>query len=206
MDYATHFAVVAGIGLLAAASPGPNFVMITTQALASRRSGLWTAGGVAAASLTWAMLGALGLALVIAQIVWLYEALRVAGAAYLIYLGARMLWSVRHGGTAGAPPTGPSLGAAAAWRQGYLVNMANPKSAAFVAGFYAAVLPADAPNWLFLATALTVAGVSAIWSFTLALLLSTERARRGYMRLRRGITALLGTALVCLGARLALTR
>ncbi|KAA2238033.1 LysE family translocator [Salinarimonas soli] len=205
MDYVSHFATVAGIGLLAALSPGPNFVMITTQALASRRSGLWAAAGVAAASLTWAMAGAMGLALVVAQVAWLYEALRIAGALYLVYLGLRMLWSVRPG-TGRAIPEGPRLSGAAAFRRGYVVNMANPKSAAFVAGFYAAVLPADAPGWLFPATGLTVAGVSAAWSFTLALLLSAEHIRRGFLRLRRGITALLGVALVGLGARLALTR
>lgn len=206
MDYASHFAVVAGIGLLAAASPGPNFVMITSQALVSRRAGLWAAGGVAAASLTWSLLGAMGLALMIAQIVWLYEALRLLGAAYLVYLGARMLWSVRRSGAGPTPthdalPTGPAI-----WRRGFVVNMANPKSAAFVAGFYAAILPADAPTWLFLATALTVAGVSATWSFTLALLFSGHRVRDAYRRAQRAITAMLGLVLVGLGARLALSR
>ncbi len=206
MDHLSYFAMVAGIGLLAAMSPGPNFVMITSQALVSRRAGLWAAGGVAAASFTWSMLGAMGLALVIAQVVWLYEALRLLGAAYLVYLGLRMLWSVRRGGDAApvqewAPRSGPAI-----WRQGYLVNMANPKSAAFVASFYAAMLPADAPAWLLLATALTVSGVSAAWSFTLAVLFSGRRVRDVYGRLRRAITAMLGLVLVGLGARLALAR
>lgn len=206
MDYAAHFAMVAGIGLLAAASPGPNFVMVTSQALVSRRAGFWAAGGVAAASLTWSMLGAMGLALVIAQVVWLYEALRLVGAAYLIYLGARMLWSARRAGAAGPSPDGHALTGPAIWRRGFLVNMSNPKTAAFVASFYAAILPADAPTWLFVATGLTVAGVSTMWSFTLAALFSGHRVRRAYRRFQRGITAVLGLALVGLGARLSLVR
>ncbi len=206
MDYTAHFAMVAGLGLLAAISPGPNFVMITSHALVSRRAGLLAAAGVGAASLTWALLGAMGLALLIAQIAWVYEALRIAGAVYLVYLGLRLLWSAFKG--AGAAPSidRPRLAGLDILRQGYIVNMANPKSAAFVASFFAAVLPGDAPTWLLLATALTVAGVSIAWSVCLALLLSGTRMRNGYLRLRRPITAVLGLALVALGARLAILR
>ena len=84
--------------------------------------------------------------------------------------------------------------------------MANPKSAAFVAGFFATVLPVDAPTWLFVATATTLAGVSAYWSFSLALLLSTGRARSVYLRAKRGINAVLGAVMLGFGARLALSR
>ena len=205
MDYAAHFTLVASVALLAAISPGPNFVTITSAALASRRSGLWAACGVAAASLTWATLGAVGLAVLIARVAWLYEMLRIVGAAYLVYLGLHMLWGLRRRpNTKAVEQRGD--GAWAILRRGYLANMANPKSAAFVGSFFASVLPTDAPSWLFASTALTVASVSAAWSVCLALLFSTDAIRGGYARARGVITALLGVALVGLGARLAVTR
>lgn len=71
-----------------------------------------------------------GLGLLLTQIAWLYEAIKLAGAAYLIYLGGKMLLSSRRS-KAAVPAAIPKRGRGSAVRVGFTVGMTNPKSAAF---------------------------------------------------------------------------
>src|SRR2546430_17159573 len=90
----------------------------------------------------------LGLPVLCARLGWMYDIVRFAGAAYLIYLGVRALWTTwRQGRAAGdAPPpvdrVGPGVGVWRAWRVGFLTNIGNPKAAAFFGSLLGALLPA----------------------------------------------------------------
>jgi len=88
MDYTNTFLFIRIVFLLALMSPGPNNVAITTHAMKSRWSGVLVAYGVSTASVTWATLAIAELGFIIASLPWLLEALRILGAAYLMYLGA----------------------------------------------------------------------------------------------------------------------
>ncbi|HEY8564782.1 MAG TPA: LysE family transporter [Beijerinckiaceae bacterium] len=206
MDYAGHLAFVGGFVLLGCASPGPNFLVVTSHALASRREGLFAALGVGAAALTWALIGVAGLALVLARTSWLYEAIRLVGAVYLIWLGSRLLWGLRRAGgdvrTVAPSPASPQ----GAWVRGYLTSLTNPKALAFAASFYPAVLPAAAPAWVYVATVAVVAGVSSAWHLGLALTLSAKPMGQLYLRGRRVLDAVMGTLLVALGIKLVADR
>ncbi|HYG42864.1 MAG TPA: LysE family transporter, partial [Bordetella sp.] len=91
MEYLSQLLTLSGIVLLACISPGPDFVAVTSHALNDRRSGMFVGLGIACAVVVWASLAILGFGLLIKELFWLYETIRLAGAAYLIYLGARML-------------------------------------------------------------------------------------------------------------------
>jgi threonine/homoserine/homoserine lactone efflux protein len=206
MPYIGHLAAIAGVILLACMSPGPNFLVVTSHALASRRTGLCAALGVGAAAFTWALLGVAGLAVVLSRVVWLYEAVRIIGAAYLVWLGLRMLWRLRQpfGAVPAASPAHASTGWVA-WRRGYLTSTTNPKAAAFAGSFYVAALPVGAPTWVYVVTAAIVVAVSGGWHLALAILFSTEHVRTLYLRGRRAVDAVMGAVLVALGIRLAIT-
>ena len=80
MHYLPILAQIAVIYLIAAASPGPNFFMITQLSLAGRRSlGAASALGVCTASMIWVTLAMLGLAAVLQRLEWLYSGVRIAG-------------------------------------------------------------------------------------------------------------------------------
>ncbi len=109
----------------------------------------------------------------------LYRALQVAGAAYLIYLGMKIVWA----------KFGPRLSARAhaaaqpvsgwqAVRTGFLTGVTNPKVVAYYASLFGVVIPAGAPRWLFLAATLTVISISAVWWISASLLLAAAGARR----------------------------
>lgn len=83
-NYINTLLALTGVLLLSVASPGPNFVIVTSTAVASRRSGVMTGLGLAAASGTWALIAIAGLSLIVAHLSWIDTVLRIAGATYLI--------------------------------------------------------------------------------------------------------------------------
>jgi RhtB (resistance to homoserine/threonine) family protein len=205
MNFVPQLAAIAGVMLLACASPGPDMLAVTSHAFARRRSGLAAAAGISTSHALWATLAVFGLGLILAQLAWLYEGIRMAGAVYLIYLGARTLMSLRNAtGAVSMPAAARSTGGAHSYRRGLLVGLTNPKAAAFFGSLFVTLLPAHAPMWVHGATIVTVAAVSICWFSAMALLFSTNRVQRGYQKLRRPVDAVMGCVLVALGARLAL--
>ena len=116
------------------AIPGPNLVYIANRALADgRRAGLASVLGVETGTLVWVCAAAAGLSALLASSAVAFDAVRYAGAAYLVYLGIRTL---RAGDDDDAPePAAASLGRA--YREALLVQLSNPK----VAVFFLALLP-----------------------------------------------------------------
>lgn len=162
--------------------------------------------GVAAATLTWATAVMLGLGLLLAQAAWLYNAIKLAGAAYLMYLGLRMILAARQGrasmGMKPAPPTTVLRYVG----KGYLVAVSNPTAAIFFGSVFSAMLPPAAPIWVYLTAVGLVTGVSASWHCGVAVVLSIRPIQTAYRSMKRGIDALAGTVLVLLGLRLAASR
>jgi threonine/homoserine/homoserine lactone efflux protein len=192
---------IAGALALAIMSPGANFALVSSVALGvSRRAGVITGLGLALASCTWALLAVAGLGLVLNSLPWLHGALRVAGALYLVWLGARMLEGARRPSKLNTDEK-PASGWAAA-RRGYLVSMTNPKAVAFYGSILALLVPAQAPGWLYTATVLLAVLISAAWYCGVALVLSHPPVRRQFLRAKTVIEATLGLCLLALGGRL----
>jgi threonine/homoserine/homoserine lactone efflux protein len=205
MDVLSQLWILAGVVFLACVSPGPDFIAVTSFALGGRRGGLGVALGVAVACLVWATLAMAGLGLVLTRISWLYEAIRLAGAAYLIWLGYKMLRGALQ------PDTATEISAVAAgfWagvRRGLAVSATNPKAAAFFGSVFVSVLPADTTLPTYSAALAIVGAIGWAWFSTVALLFSNRRIRTLYARGRRGLDAVMGAVLVALGARLAVTQ
>ncbi len=205
MTYAPQLLALSGVFLLACISPGPDFIAVTSNALASRSRGLGVAIGTAVACSIWAALAMFGFGLLLAQIAWLYEAIRLIGAAYLIYLGAKMLFGARRPYSALQVGTIQGNGRSPV-QIGFTVGMTNPKTAAFFGSLFVTILPADVPAPVQTAAVGIVAAVALGWFGLLALMFSTPRVRSAYATLRRPIDTLMGTILLGLGLRLATTR
>ena len=92
MSYTTSFLLIAGLYLLAAASPGPNFFIISQLALNGRQSqARRVAIGIAVGSTVWATAAVAGLSALLGSFEYLAAGLRVAGALYLVWYGVRLL-------------------------------------------------------------------------------------------------------------------
>ncbi|HEX2114253.1 MAG TPA: LysE family translocator [Alphaproteobacteria bacterium] len=195
---------VAVVQFLAAASPGPNFIIVTSYSIGeSPRRALLVVCGILTATLTWAVLAACGLGVILMRFPAIYSALQLASAAYLIWLGAKMLIGVLRGadGPLKAPPRSGSPWEAV--RAGFITNMTNPKTIAYYSSLFVVMIPADPPPSLFVAAVATAFIVSAAWWISVALFFGLTPIRRGYDRARRSIDAMLGALLIGIGVRLA---
>lgn len=206
MEYLGILGGIGGMFLLACLNPGPVWVVITSTSIAvSRRAGVLTGLGVAGATLTWATLAMLGLGL-LAQLAWLTVAIKFVGAAYLVWIGCRMIAGSRWPAVAAGSMLITRRGSWVALRRGYLSSITNPKAAAFFGSIYVVMLPAHAPWWAY-AAAIAVLGVlSAGWHCGLAVVFSVAPIQAGYQRAKTKIDTLVGAVLVALGVRLAVSR
>ncbi len=205
MDHAQILLGIALVHLLAIASPGPTFVLVASYSVrGDRRAGLLVMLGVCLATLVWSSLAAAGLIALLARMTWAYRAMQFAGAAYLIYLGARMLigaWRNVPGAIARKDvDTSPWQ----ALRAGFITNITNPKVIAYYASLFGVMVPADAPPRLFVGVVLTALTTSAVWWTALALFFAVPAISRGYARIQRPVDAFVGMVLVLLGLKLAI--
>jgi threonine/homoserine/homoserine lactone efflux protein len=200
-----------GVWLLAVMTPGPDFLVVVQHATArSRRHGIAVGAGVACGIVIWASGSMLGLSVLFARLSWMYDIVRFAGAAYLVYLGVRTLWSTwRRREATVAPPVRtvrPVGGAGRAWRVGFLTNIGNPKAAAFFGSLLGALLPAHTGPLLRVVVMVVMVGIAFAWYTAVAALFGLAPVARVYRRARRWIDRVTAAVLIALGARLAIDR
>jgi threonine efflux protein len=190
---------LAGVLLLSVASPGPNFLIVTSTAIASRSAGVMTGLGLAAASGTWALIAIAGLSLIVTHVTWISTVLRIAGALYLVWLGVKMIATARRPLPVGG---GSAASGWAATKKGYFVSMTNPKSVAFYGSIFALMVPAHAPLWLDGAVVALSIGISCAWYCAMALLASHPAVRRTLIRRKAALDTAAGVLLVGVGGRM----
>lgn len=200
------FFLVAGVLTI---TPGADTMLVIRNVLrGGRADGLATTFGIVSGLLVHASLSAVGVSMLLANSVAAFQALKLAGAAYLIWLGIRSLRAAAHSGGPGpATAAGGRASARRSFREGLLTNLLNPK----VVVFYIAFLPQfiDAGDAV-LAKSLLLAAMHAVqgvlWLGGLSFALA--RGRRFILRpnVRRTLDAVCGTVLVAFGVRLALAR
>jgi len=204
------FLAFLGVSLLVIATPGPDTALVIRNTLVGgRRCGVFTALGVAAGQGVWALAASAGVAALIVASEPAFVAIKLAGAAYLVFLGAQALLAALHpggprGGTAAGEGPARTVAPTVALRQGMLSNLGNPKMAVF----FTSLLPQFAPGNGASFSALLLLGV-VFCSMTLAWLTgyAIAVAKAGdFLRrpmVRRTVEGVMGTALVALGLRLA---
>ncbi|SHN46254.1 LysE family translocator [Cryptosporangium aurantiacum] len=198
------FAVVAALLTIV---PGLDTAyVLRTAIVGGRRPAFAAAAGIGTGSLAWGAAAAVGVSALLTASTLAYTALRITGAAYLVWLGVQLIRETlgRRGATAAAPEPTDSDGAWRAWRRGVLTNLLNPKVGAFYLAVIPQFLPEHAPHLLMgLALALVHNAEGMLW-FT-ALILGAH-AVRGWLRrpvVHRAIDRVTGTALIGFGLKLA---
>jgi threonine efflux protein len=187
---------------LAILSPGPN-IFLVTQAAAQhhRRHALLVAVGMAVGGLMWATLAVTGLSAVFEWMPSLQAALRVAGAAFLIYIGVR-LWRASYGPDSAPVDTPVSPALHKAFLQGLGTSVLNPKTLAYFSSIFVVLVPADATPGLRAAAVALVAADALLWYGLAALLFSAPAVSRRYLALRRPIDRACALLMMGFGVRL----
>ena len=131
--------------LLIILTPGQDMVLVMSRTLThGTRSGLVTAAGVSVGLTVHTVLATLGLVALLQASEWVFTALKLVGALYLLYLGIALFRS--SGELALAHSHGAPESAGRAFSQGALSNMSNPKIALFYLAFLPQFVPADAAH------------------------------------------------------------
>ena len=212
--------VFLGVITLLTITPGADMAMVARSVfMGGRRAAFATTLGIGAGCMIWAIASAAGVAAVLAASETAYDALRLVGAAYLVWLGAQSLWAAARGyrdvaaGAVGGQtpsggqtltPNGDRRSLRTPFRQGLLTNLFNPKIALFYTTFLPQFIDPGDPV-LLLSTAMATVHIllGIIWLSAYAWLLGRAvDAFRG-SRVRRALDALTGTVLVVLGIRVA---
>jgi threonine/homoserine/homoserine lactone efflux protein len=201
------------LSALLIATPGPDTALIIRNALAAGpRASTLSALGVAVGTLVWVTASAVGVGVLLERSSTAFTILKLAGAAYLCYLGLRSLGSPPRGELR-PRPTGAAgegrftrLSHRTAWSQGLFSNLLNPKTGAFfVTVMPQFTVPGDPASRLLLMVAVFELMLLA-WLIAYGHVVS-RLGRSGLgNRVRRVMTRLTGLVLIGLGARLAFER
>jgi threonine/homoserine/homoserine lactone efflux protein len=189
-----------GVAAGLVAAPGVDFAAVARNAIADRRAGVLTGLGVAAGALVHTTAAVAGVAVLLAAHRGLFAVLEVVGGAYLIYLGVRSLAHAREAAAPGAATRTP----AAAFRQGFLVNVSNPKAPVLFLSLLPQFVPPGAnPLTTSLTLCLIVVGCALLWFPAVALAVHSIGAVLGGSRVQRILTAATGLLMIGLGLRMA---
>jgi threonine/homoserine/homoserine lactone efflux protein len=195
-----HLAAFLGVSLVVIVTPGQDTALTVRNTLiAGRRGGVLTALGVVTGQLTWALAASAGLSALLLASSSLFTALRLAGAAYLVVLGAEALVAALRGGRLedGGARRRPL------YRQGLLSNLGNPKMVVF----FTSLLPQFASSFgAMLGLGILFASITLAWLTLYALAVARAKAVLLRTRMRRVLDALTGVVLVSFGVRLAAER
>jgi threonine/homoserine/homoserine lactone efflux protein len=198
-------------GLLLNITPGQDTLYIVTRSVAQgRAAGVWSVLGISSGSVLHTLAAAFGLSAILATSAEAFVVVKLAGAAYLVYLGAKMLLERPAAATTPgveAPPARES--AWAIYRAALLTNMLNPKVALFFLAFLPQFVAPDASSrvtaFLFLGAVFVFNGT--LWCLVLVMAASALSGRlRGSAAGARRLRQATGAVFVGLGARLALSK
>jgi threonine/homoserine/homoserine lactone efflux protein len=199
------FALAAG---LLTVTPGLDTALVLrTAAVEGGRRAFLAGLGICAGCLAWGIVAALGLGALLAASEAAYTALRWAGAAYLLWLGARMILGARAGlDTAG---TGEASGAGSSplgwFVRGVVTNVLNPKVGVFYVTFLPQFVPAGAEVVSFSVLLAAIHAAEGVLWFT-ALILATRPLAAAFRRpaVVRTLDRVTGGVLIAFGLRLML--
>lgn len=198
-----------------AVTPGNDTILTMKNSLmGGRAAGFATMLGIICGCLVHAAFSALGISIILVKSAALFNTVKLIGAAYLIYLGIRTLWSLwksRHAREANEAfdpsNNGSNKTARRAFAEGLLTNVLNPK----VAIFYLSFLPQFInPNDSVMARSFLLAGihqfVGAIWLSCIVMFVTRMRGLLTRANVRRKLESLTALVLIGFGIKLALDR
>ncbi|RQS22807.1 LysE family translocator [Burkholderia sp. Bp8992] len=205
----THFGFFVFAVFLLNVTPGPDTAYIVGRSVAQGRgAGLMSAFGISAGCCVHALACAFGLTALLAASATAFTVIKLVGAAYLIYLGVRMIVAKQ----AAAPSGADAAQATAAkplrqlFMQGFWTNVLNPKVVLFFVSFFPQFVSADSPHkaWAFLTLGAVFVAMSTVWTSLVAWVAgSVTQHFSGKPGVRKWLDRTVGSAFVGLGLRLA---
>jgi RhtB (resistance to homoserine/threonine) family protein len=195
-------------GILLNLTPGPDTAYILGRSIAQGRgAGVASAFGIMVGSIFHTCAAALGLSAILAASAWAFTAIKLIGGCYLLFLGIRMI--VQRAEQLHVPSGFRRRTSAAAFRQGVLTNVLNPKVALFFLAFLPQFIDPASPAKIpaFIVLGLTFVTTGTIWCLVLAWFSASFSERlRTNRTITRWLNRVVGSVFIFLGVRLATSK
>lgn len=197
-------------GLLLNITPGPDTALVVARSTQmGLRGGVAASFGITGGIMVHIAAAAIGLSALIAASATAFSVIKYAGAAYLIYIGLRLMFARQAAAADAAAPRTPSVPLRSVFWQGFFSNALNPKVAIFFLAFLPQFVANDAPSkalaFLFLGAIFSIGGT--LWSLIVAAVTAHAASRlKATRRFQRWIDGAIGAMFVALGVKLALVQ
>lgn len=180
-------------------SPGPNFIAVCHKSVnESRKNGLIFSMGISIISASWAAATLFGMSLLFSLIPWLFMFAKVVGGLYLIYLGYKIITKSK---ALEMNADVVQKSKFATMKEGMLTNLANPKSMVFYASVFSTSVPQGSSNMALLIVIAIVGIISLSWYSFMAVVFSSKKILRHYLRYKKQIENFCGGFLILFGIK-----
>ncbi|MBM6549890.1 LysE family translocator [Marinomonas ostreistagni] len=207
MDLLHGLIVITSIHFLAAASPGPDFVLVTQQTLAKgRRMGLLCSLGIALGLSVHILYSSFGLAALIANSAVGLWVIKILGGSYLLYLGYKGLRAKPQSATTSAAPIIESSSYLKTIGAGFWCNVLNPKAPIYFVSLFTVVLSPDMPLYQLAIYGAWIMLIQFIWFALVVVVLSRPAINEKFQRMGHWVDRVFGGAMVLLGLKVLTTK
>ncbi len=204
--FLAQFLTVALVHLLAVISPGPDFAMVSRNSIMySRKTGIYTAIGIAVGILVHVAYSLLGIGFLIAKSIVFFNVIKFIGAGYLIYIGYKSLRSKPASPQeAGVAATKSDIRPWASFKIGFLTNALNPKATLFFLALFTQVIDPATPKIIQFAYGIETMVITFVWFALVALFFSNALIRSKVAKVQHYVERVTGAVLIALGIKVAL--
>ena len=202
-----QFFIVGLIALLAAMSPGPDFIIVTRNSLLySRHAGRYTAVGIGLGLLVHVAYAIVGIGYIISRSLILFSTIKLCGAAYLIYLGVCSLRSKNDAHPTQNISTEQKIPHhLEALKIGFLTNVLNPKASLFIVSMFTQIIKPTTPFQIQILYGTETAFITLIWFVFLATAITHTSINEYLRHFQRHLSKIMGVVLIALGIKIAVS-
>jgi len=207
MSYWPEFLTIVVAHALAVASPGPDFALVLRQSLAhGRRTAVWSSIGIGCGLSVHITYCLLGLGLLLKNSAVALATVKYLGAAYLAYVGVQALRARPRSGDLEltAWQSGPTD--RAAWVNGFLVNVLNPKAALFFIALFPLAVSVTTPKFIQVGYGLWMTLSTMAWFSFVSVVFTRTEVRRNFLRHGHWIDRALGVVFIGFAVSLVLAK
>lgn len=202
MDLMSGLIMITSIHLLAAASPGPDFVLVSQQTLTNgKKAGLLCSVGIALGLSIHIIYSALGLAAVIANSSSALWVIKLLGGCYLLYLGYQGITAKAQSQTPLVHQSNSKSSISKTIGKGFLCNALNPKAPIYFVALFTVVLSPNIPLTHIVVYGVWMMTIQLFWFSTVVFLLSRPAINTKFQTLGHWLNRVMGGAMILLGLK-----
>ncbi len=200
MSYIQLFALIFSIHLLAVMSPGPDFVMVLKNALQyNRKTAVYTALGIGLGIGIHIIYSVAGIAYLLQQNQTVFQLVKYAGMAYIIYIGIKTFMSKQTKIKLQNQQNNKQISYFEAIKTGFITNVLNPKASLFFLSLFSLLIPPNTPSWVLSGISFMLITVTFLWFSLVSVIFTNPLIVKSYEKYESYIVKFFGVILIILG-------